>query len=409
LRITAVEEVQGFAVEKDRSSIVNKVYLLTMLPQFYQTCFQNLLTPTQYKMLQILVMLLQFHKQMTIERLATVFPQPIKFESRRRSIQRFLLLPQLSIKSLWFAVLKRWVKSYKLKTGNRLALAIDRTGWRDQNIFVISLIEDRRAIPVYWLSLPKRGCSNLWEQKVLISPVLRLFKGYRILVLPDREFPSVKLANWLQSKGVDFVLRQKQVTYIRTCNQSYQRLNTLGLVPGVSFFLHDIQATKQKGFGQFNLAAYYPRKYRGKVEPSGWYLLTNLKSIDAAIKAFKLRSGIEAMFKDCKTGGYNLESTHALGQRLMSLILLIAIAYSCAVLAGRNWRSMGLQKYIGRLQQLKRIQHRHSAFWLGLSGHLWVGAMEFCSDLAASLMRLKPQKLPYFQRGLRAMAFIQSA
>jgi hypothetical protein len=48
------------------------------------------------------------------------------------------------------------------------------------------------------------------------------------------------------------------------------------------------------------------------------------------IKAFKLRCGIEAMFRDCKTGGYNLESTHTDGQRLMALILLIAIAYTCA-------------------------------------------------------------------------------
>ncbi len=49
------------------------------------------------------------------------------------------------------------------------------------------------------------------------------------------------------------------------------------------------------------------------------------------------------MFKDCKTGGYNLESTHALGQRLISLILLIAIAYSSAILAGRHLQPMGLQ------------------------------------------------------------------
>lgn len=104
--------------------------------------------------------------------------------------------------------------------------------------------------------------------------------------------------------------------------QSEQRLQTLGLVPGVSFFFPGVKFTKQKGFGTFNLAGYYPRKYRGKVEPSGWYLLTNLDSIDAAITAFKHRSGIEAMFKDCKTGGYNLESTHAEGQRLMALILL---------------------------------------------------------------------------------------
>jgi hypothetical protein len=41
--------------------------------------------------------------------------------------------------------------------------------------------------------------------------------------------------------------------------------------------------------------------------------MTNLESIPDAIKAFKLQSGIEAMFKDCKTGGYNLESTSADG------------------------------------------------------------------------------------------------
>ncbi len=78
-------------------------------------------------MLQLLVMLLQFHKQVTIERLATVFPQPILFESRRRSLQRFLSLPQLSIQLLWFPLLKRWVKTRRIKQGKRLTLAIDRT------------------------------------------------------------------------------------------------------------------------------------------------------------------------------------------------------------------------------------------------------------------------------------------
>ncbi len=100
-------------------------------------------------MLQILGLLLQFHKNVTIEKLATVLPQPILFESRRRSIQRFLLLPQLSVKCLWFPLLKHWVKISKLTKSKRLTFAIDRTQWRDQNVFVVSLIEDKRAIPVY--------------------------------------------------------------------------------------------------------------------------------------------------------------------------------------------------------------------------------------------------------------------
>lgn len=117
---------------------------------------------------------------------------------------------------------------------------------------MISLIEERRAIPIYWLILEKQGASNLREQQALIRPILQLFKGYSILLLGDREFHSVKLANWLASKKISFVLRQKQGTYIRQENQPNQRLKTLGLVPGVSFFLSDIQTTKQKGFGFFN-------------------------------------------------------------------------------------------------------------------------------------------------------------
>jgi hypothetical protein len=36
----------------------------------------------------------------------------------------------------------------------------------------------------------------------------------------------------------------------------------------------------------------------------------------AAVKAYSKRSGIEAMFKDCKTGGYNLEKCQASKKRL---------------------------------------------------------------------------------------------
>ena len=106
-----------------------------MLPEFYQKCFQNLLTPTQYKMLQILVLVIQFHKTVTLEKLATVFPQPILFESRRRSIQRFLVLPQLSLQLLWFPLLKHWVKERKFKQGKRLTFAIDRTPPARQKCF----------------------------------------------------------------------------------------------------------------------------------------------------------------------------------------------------------------------------------------------------------------------------------
>jgi hypothetical protein len=58
-----------------------------MLPLFYQTCLQSKLSQIQFATLEILVELLQKERQITIERLATLFPQAILFESRRRNIK----------------------------------------------------------------------------------------------------------------------------------------------------------------------------------------------------------------------------------------------------------------------------------------------------------------------------------
>ena len=180
------------------------------------------------------------------------------------------------------------------------------------------------------------------------------------------------------------------------------------LAPGMKLFFTGVKFTKKKGFGQFSLAAYWKRKYRGKGQDEGWYILTNLNSLDAALKVYKARSGIEAMFKDCKSGGYNLEGSKASVERLTNLVLLIAIAYTCAGLHGQVIKSKGQQKYIGRLKELKRMTRRHSNFWIGLYGQMWIAALESCSDWVRNLMIIRPNKRTFFQKGLRAMALIQS-
>jgi hypothetical protein len=185
-----------------------------MLPQSYQTCFQRQLSPTQFITLKLLVFLLQLHKTCTIERLADLWPEPILFESRRRRLQRFLVLPRVSIQCLWFPLIKNLLRRYFPKT-EVLFVTIDRTQWRETNLFVVSLIWDKRALPLFWQVLAKRGCSSCAEQKRLLRPVLNLLKGYKIVVLGDREFGNVGLAQWLNCKHIGFCLRLKQGRYIQ--------------------------------------------------------------------------------------------------------------------------------------------------------------------------------------------------
>ena len=76
-------------------------------------------------------------------------PYPIQFESRRRSLQRFLNLDSLNIERLWFPIVKEILqaKFFKCKP---LKIALDRTQWRAQNVFMLTLVWEKRGIPLYW-------------------------------------------------------------------------------------------------------------------------------------------------------------------------------------------------------------------------------------------------------------------
>jgi hypothetical protein len=90
------------------------------------------------------------------------------------------------------------------------------------------------------------------------------------------------------------------------------------------------------------------------------------------------------------------EKSHGHNQRLNSLILLIAIAYTCGILQGKKIKNMGIQKYVGRLTQCSRSIRRHSSFWIGLYGQCWVIGMELTSEIVIELMRIRRNKLPFF-------------
>jgi hypothetical protein len=83
-------------VKKDGVEIIKWPYLLIMFPQFYQNYLEKQLKPVEYLTLKILVYLLQSHRQVCIELLASVMPYLIQFESLRRSLQRFLKLDCLN-------------------------------------------------------------------------------------------------------------------------------------------------------------------------------------------------------------------------------------------------------------------------------------------------------------------------
>jgi hypothetical protein len=382
------------------------------LISLYESHFKQSLTKVQYRTLEILIWLLTVQKTVKIERLAACFPLPIKYESRRKHIQRFLTLSSLSVPLFWFPVVQQLIQQ-EFQLNSRLIITLDRTQWKENNVLVIAVIYKKRAIPIYWKILDKRGSTNLREQQSVIKPVLRLFKNYELVFLGDREFHGVELSYWLKTKKsrhkIYFIFRQKQTTHFKKHRGKYHKLSKLGISPGTKIFFSNIYITKNKGFGRFNLAAYWKRRYNQKSEKEPWLLLTNLDNFEEVIKIYHYRMGIEAMFKDCKTGGYNLEGTKANVHRLTNLILLIAIAYTISALKGKLIKNSGFQKYISRLDEKKRKSKRHSNFWIGLYGDLWIIAWDFLVNIVQDIMNINRSKLPLYQKGLRAMSILQKS
>lgn len=379
-----------------------------MLEQFYLDVLSRYLTQDQVITLSMLVWLIQAHKTVKIERLAAHFSLPIKYESRRKRIQRFLKLDRLSVSALWFPIVQQTIEK-KYQKGERIYLVLDRTQWKDKNLFMVGIVIRKRAIPIYWQFLNKRGASNLAEQQAILRPTLKLLKSYEIVVLGDREFHSAELASWLLEQNIGFVFRQKKSTNIQDNEQDCQELNELDVLRGTRLFLRNIKVSKQHQLTGVSMGIYWKRTYRDMGELEPWYLLTNLPNLAETIKAYKKRVAIEAMFKDCKTGGYNLEGAKASVERLTRLVFLIAIAYTHSTFKGQSIRVKNQTEYIGRMRKIKQKATKNSDFWIGLYGSSWVISHHLMRDWVEALMRLNSNKLPFYQKGQRAMSIIQQA
>ena len=99
-----------------------------MLPLFYQTHLQQHLTRTQFLVLSILLNLLQSERQVKLDQLAPVFPYPIIALCRRRQLQRFLDLPQLTLRQIWYPLITYWLTTY-CQVGQTLSIVISNTQW----------------------------------------------------------------------------------------------------------------------------------------------------------------------------------------------------------------------------------------------------------------------------------------
>jgi len=82
------------------------------------------------------------------------------------------------------------------------------------------------------------------------------------------------------------------------------------------YIIKRIESVKTGYSQNFIAVDKWKKNYRNQTTKGSWYILTNLGSLTVAIQSSKRRMEIEEMFRDCKSGGYNLEGTGLRGERL---------------------------------------------------------------------------------------------
>jgi hypothetical protein len=176
------------------------------------------------------------------------------------------------------------------------------------------------------------------------------------------------------------LLETKKKYCLETKNLIWQRLDQLGVVPGTSLYFQGVRIRKTRPLAGFDIACKWKRDYRGIKVKDTWFILTDLGSLPYVIAAYKQRMGIEQMFRDYKTGGYNIEGTSLKRERFLRINLLIALAYTSAIFQDNEIRKMQVQKYISRRKDKRNKYRRRSTFGIGLDEEKWVNYLEQYSE-----------------------------
>ena len=127
-------------------------------------------------------------------------------------------------------------------------------------------------------------------------------------------------------------------------------------------YFQGVRVRKIQPVAGFDIACKWKRKYRGRKVKDAWFILTDLGSLPVALAAYKQRMGIEEMLRDCKSGAYNLEGSGLRGDRLIKMILLMAIVYTAAIFQGTKIDKKQVQKYVSRRKEPSKKYRRRSTF-----------------------------------------------
>jgi hypothetical protein len=301
--------------------------------------------------------------------------------SWQRRCQRWLANSRIDVQAL-YGPLILWAIQYWQNPGHTLHLALDTTVlWNRFCVVVVSVVAHGRAIPLLWQTLEHPSASVSASVSIaLLEKADQLLGDFRaITVLADRAFPCDELIAWFGGRSHwNYVMRLRGDTEIHgTAAPLGCKVRRLHLRRGQCRGFRGVRLWAD-GTQTVNLVIAHPT---GLPVEESWYLISNAEPSLDLVWSYAQRFCCEQLFRDQKSGVFQLESSGLREpERIDRLLLVVAIA----VLAG------SLQGYAVSLAGLRRQVDPH---WKRGMSFLRIGlaALQMAmSDAAARLMDWLP-------------------
>lgn len=247
-----------------------------------------------------------------------------KPKSNYRRIQRFFAEYEIDYPLVSRVIL------HLLPTQSDFTLSMDRTNWKlgsfNINILTVGIIYGGMAFPICWTLLEKRGNSNTEERIALMERLLeRIDKSQIAVLVADREFIGQEWFAWLDAQKIPFAIRIKKNATIKSSKGDI----------ALGDLFADLKIHQERILRKPRLI-YGHHLYLSAIRLVDEFLIIASKEKGKMpVTVYKKRWGIEVLFANLKSRGFDLEQTHLVHEeRIEKLIALLAIALSWAYLIG---------------------------------------------------------------------------
>jgi len=251
--------------------------------------------------------------------------------------------------SLWLELLVFGFSVLRLKSDY---LLLDGTSWQrgDKKLHFLTLCICYKgvAIPILWINLRKKGCSNLRERKKIIKKAMKRFNLKGKILLADREYIGKEWFKYLVVIELEFVIRIRKGDYKEVVNEA----------EGKSYDAMERKVLKSKKMGKtvgkqilldgVLLTLVMIKNPKPNTKDPVIYLLSNRQETPVKIAAhYPIRWKIEVCFKHLKSNGFDLESLNLKGQFKENLMMAIVVfAYVLSINEGlKNYKNVTEKEY----------------------------------------------------------------